>query len=226
MEPKVRKFGDFIGDLFLHPDGHAWQQLMVFCICTAGTYGFFLVVLCQCAIFWGELSKGRINKAKKSCEHLVFVGVYGVYCTLKIFYQPSGPYDRWCNHAMSLNLSLSHDGLKKPENSLLTKLTSSDLHRSVPYTPEGWFAAAYRWTINDGVFLAEKSFDFCRCQDHSLDGDIRGYYGICMSKDMMYQYMIYGQALYGDMGDDNDWMIDLYPISLVVSNMFDFHTGP
>lgn len=54
---------------------------------------FFLVVLCQSAIFWGELSEGRINQAKKSCEHLVFVGVYGVYCTLKIFYQPSGPYD-------------------------------------------------------------------------------------------------------------------------------------
>ena len=77
-----------------------------------------------------------------------------------------------------------------------------------------------RWCVS-----RREKFRFCRCQDHLLDGDIRAY-GICMSKDMMYQYMIYGRALYGDMGDDNDWMIDVYPISLVVSKLFDFHTDP
>lgn len=76
MKPKVRKFGDFIGDLFLHPDGHAWRQLMVFCICTAGT------CCVNVRFFWGEFAKGRFKKAKKSCEQLVFVGVYGVYGVL------------------------------------------------------------------------------------------------------------------------------------------------
>lgn len=150
--------------------GSSWWS-SAFALQARMDFFFTVVVLCQCAIFWGELSKGRINKAKKSCEHLGFVGVYGVYCTLKIFYQPSGPYDTWCNHAMSLKLSLSHDGLEEPENSLLTKLTSSDLHRSMPCTPEGWFAAACRWTIKDGVFLAEKSFD-------SVDARITCWMGI------------------------------------------------
>ncbi|OLP93138.1 hypothetical protein AK812_SmicGene24978 [Symbiodinium microadriaticum] len=32
----VRKMGDFLGDLVLHPRSFAWQQLGVFCLCLAG----------------------------------------------------------------------------------------------------------------------------------------------------------------------------------------------
>lgn len=49
----IRKFGDFIGDLFLHPRGHAWQQLMVFCICTAGV-----------------VASGMSVNSQRWCEHM------------------------------------------------------------------------------------------------------------------------------------------------------------
>eukprot|EP00913_Durusdinium_trenchii_P012664 g11892.t1 len=52
-ETKVRKLGDFVGDLVLHPHAHAWQQLLVFAACTAGV-----------------IAAGMSLKSPRWCDHM------------------------------------------------------------------------------------------------------------------------------------------------------------